>query len=230
MYETAALQFIFDAMMDVVKKVKVIKALVYVHTSLYTSPSCNILLPNEYSLEQDIEKLIEVAKQFQTEYENEKSKDLSSVKTDDLEEDLNIQILHSSSNSLRQQRKTSGSNVKVAANDGDNFYFRNSTSTKENILTLHSNQHSRTFTPNYNFDRTHPSLTLLRNGNSMILFVIWASVRVHMKLRFGRDIKFQSLDFYIENAEIEHFEIDEFCKPFLLSYFLLSRERIDRFL
>lgn len=170
-------------------------------------------LPNEYNFEQDIEKLIEVSKQFQTDYENEKIRKVSCVVVDDPDTNLNIQILTSNTNSLRRQT-TSPSEVNLPANDVDNYYFSNCTSSKENVFSLRSSQRNKTFTPKlpnpgpfgtgiirplpkkhscvrkseqtsvkrsyrgwnirpytaryYNFDRTHPSLKLIENGDSII--------------------------------------------------------------
>lgn len=169
-----------------------------------------LVLPSEFDFEQDIEKLIEVSKQFQTDYENDKARKVS----DDVVDDLNIPILSANSNSLRRQ-KTSAAEENRLVNDVDNYYFSNIISSrKENVFGLRSSQRNKTFTPKsinrvpfgtgivrpspkkhsciprsellpvkrsyrslnirpytaryYNFDRTHPALKLVDDGDSMI--------------------------------------------------------------
>lgn len=100
--------------------------------------------PNPYNFEQDIEKLIEVSKQFQTEYENEKAQ----VVDDDGDNILNIQILTSNSNSLRRQ-KTPATEIRTPENDNDNYYFSKRSSRKENVHSLRTStsKGNKTFTP-----------------------------------------------------------------------------------
>lgn len=166
-------------------------------------------LQTPFNFEQDIEKLIEVSKQFQSDYENDKVVTVHGV-VDDADSNLDIRILTSNSNSLRRQKAES-----VPVNDDDNYYFSNCSSRKENDFRLLSNKRSKTFTPKlpnpgpfgtgivrpspkkhscvqrneitslkrtyragwnvrpytaryYNFDRTHPDLKLVENGESMI--------------------------------------------------------------
>ncbi len=103
-------------------------------------------LPVEYNFEQDIEILIEVSKQFQSDYENDKVKNVSDVVSDHPDDCLNIPILNS--NSLRQQKpKASEVNSPPPAGDNDNFYFSTCSSRKENIYSLSTNQRKKVFTP-----------------------------------------------------------------------------------
>ncbi|XP_037028687.1 uncharacterized protein LOC119068925 [Bradysia coprophila] len=96
--------------------------------------------PYEYDFERDIEKLIQVSKQFQTDYEKEKTK-IDAVSEDNY---LRISILNS--NSQRKQ-KPSASEIVLPVNDRDNFYFSSRSLKKENILDSYLNHPKQTFTP-----------------------------------------------------------------------------------
>lgn len=170
-------------------------------------------LSNEYNFEQDIEKLIEVSKQFQKDYENGIVKNRCSVEVDDPNKKISIQI---TSSNASMGRLTPTFRANQQPNDVDNYYFSNyssaSRSKKENIFSLRSNQQrNKTFAPKlpnpgpfgtgiirqspkkhscvqkdevtpvrrscsvrpysiryYNFDRTHPHLELVENGDSII--------------------------------------------------------------
>ncbi|KAJ6635600.1 hypothetical protein Bhyg_14186 [Pseudolycoriella hygida] len=156
---------------------------------------------NEY---EDIEKLIEVSKQFQADYENEKFHLSFEDPTD-----LHIPILSSGSNSYRPQKISP--DVKTT-NDIDNYYFSNRSFEKTNVHGMrrrtqvlavklpnagpfgtgivrpapkkHScvtkseispSQRSNPMRGNikpytsryYNFDRLHPTLQLVENGDSI---------------------------------------------------------------
>lgn len=108
----------------------------------------NSFLSSSYNFEDDVEKLIEVSKQFQEEYENEKVKKVSCVVVDDPTEKLNIQVLSSRSSSLIS-RPTPIFHTNQPDNDVDNYYFSDcsSRSKKENIFSVGSRQQNKTFTP-----------------------------------------------------------------------------------
>lgn len=173
------------------------------------------LLSSEYNLEDDVKKLIEVSKQFQKDYENERVENVDSVVLDEPIK-LSVQVLSSRSSPLTSQRKPIV-DANQQHNDVDNYYFSNFTSQskKENIFNLGdlgSSQHKR-YIPKipkpgpfgtgiirpspkkhsclqkkeltkrscrvawnirpysaryYNFERTHPHLQLIENGETII--------------------------------------------------------------
>lgn len=88
--------------------------------------------PSQYNFEQDVATLIKVSKEFQTDYENEKGKNVNEDAIDNPDNDLRIPIL--SSNSFEKQ-KNDIAGVKLN-DDDDDFYFSTCSFKKENIVPL----------------------------------------------------------------------------------------------
>lgn len=106
-------------------------------------------LSSDYDLEQDVEKLIEVSKQFQKDFETVKDENICDIALDDRNKKIINQVLTPSLNSLIS-RLTPAFQTKNGSNDADNYYFSNcssaSKSKKENFFTFTSSQRNKIFT------------------------------------------------------------------------------------